>query len=681
MAPRGSGRWDRGAPNRGNHSGGNGKSGSGICRNFQQTGHCKFGSRCRFSHDLHPDSASEGSSRRPRERPKDTPEQLHAKAEYSDWKRLIKSSPRQNDTATIKKLWTEALDILNDDDRDMKQMLPRDLDSEENHGREHIYTLMSMEAHVRGHGIFIRLVRPFLLVMSHTALVDCLSVDTAVGGIYNYMSGNNGSRAIPFFRRLGTAILDTPPDSAAVLEETLIAMSMVLRELLRREKRAIFNENLTRLVDTIENATAHVGISPLSAPVLRNILQELRGMVAHSNVVIQPQVVERDVSTRVVTSTYPQQIILPCDRHDNDKMDIAQISIFPTLAEVQSDHPPFLPSTDLDREHHLTDPLSRHLDTHFRLLRHDIFGHVSEALGRAMLAIQNDSKITESFNSVLGNIRAYSNPEARVTYLSFNQRRGLEAQISFTQPHEIRKKSPSQRSKWWLESKRFEDGVLLCLLSIQGSTPSMLFLTVSEKVVDANKKHSLSSHDYHATITTTLTSLNPSDVETLTRLNCEKARGILIEFPGILPPTFVPVLKNLQEMQRLSRLPFRQWILPDSRSATGDTLQHTSTGVPPPLYARIDGFNYSLKPILKNSSADFALNSRESVDNNAIIDRVVEQTELDRGQSQALIAALTREYAFIQGPPGTGKTYLGIKLMRVLLTCRVKANLGPVVVV
>ena len=57
------------------------------------------------------------------------------------------------------------------------------------------------------------------------------------------------------------------------------------------------------------------------------------------------------------------------------------------------------------------------------------------------------------------------------------------------------------------------------------------------------------------------------------------------------------------------------------------------------------------------------------------------RTELDRGQCQALIAALTREFALIQGPPGTGKSYLGVQFMRVLLACKRKAHLGPVVVV
>ena len=45
------------------------------------------------------------------------------------------------------------------------------------------------------------------------------------------------------------------------------------------------------------------------------------------------------------------------------------------------------------------------------------------------------------------------------------------------------------------------------------------------------------------------------------------------------------------------------------------------------------------------------------------------------------MAALLREFAFIQGPPGTGKSYLGVHLIRVLLSRKLKASLGPIVVV
>nr|KAG5685909.1 hypothetical protein BaRGS_005418 [Batillaria attramentaria] len=44
-----------------------------------------------------------------------------------------------------------------------------------------------------------------------------------------------------------------------------------------------------------------------------------------------------------------------------------------------------------------------------------------------------------------------------------------------------------------------------------------------------------------------------------------------------------------------------------------------------------------------------------------------EELKLDDSQYNALHNALTREFAIIQGPPGTGKTYLGLKILKMLL--------------
>ena len=122
-------------------------------------------------------------------------------------------------------VWNGALGILNADDRDWKQMLPRDLDDQENYGREHIQSLLSMVAHTHG---CVDLAESFLFVITHQALLDCLSVDTFVGGLYNFISGSNGSRAIPFFQRLSTNLIEASLGSAiskSSVETMLIAMS------------------------------------------------------------------------------------------------------------------------------------------------------------------------------------------------------------------------------------------------------------------------------------------------------------------------------------------------------------------------------------------------------------------------------------------------------------------------
>jgi hypothetical protein len=657
-----------------------GGSGNNVCRNFQ-TGHCHFGASCRFSHDLTSFNEQEPSSP-VRERKEADPEQEKARADYNAWKRLIKSPPKQNDVWTIERLWNGALAILNGGDRDWKQMLPRDLDDEGYYGREHVQALLSMVAHTHGCREFVDLAQPFLLVITHPALLNCLSVNTFVGNIYNYISGSNGTRAIPFFNRLSTNLVETHFESSEPsLPTTLEAMSTAICEVLRRVPRATFHDDLPGLVDSLESIPAIVGIDNRSTTFQRivNRTAELRAMIARANGLLnheEPRL--SGVSTTVVTSTYPREIALPGDRHDNDKMDITKIKILPTEDEVRSDHVEFLPSTDPDQPHFLADPAERHLDTHFRLLRHDIFGKLKQALGGLMTAVENDPALLSNTKLGLGDIQAYSYPNAHIRYISYNYRRGLEAQISFPQLPLLRKKSPSERRAWWEESRRLDEGILLCFVSLKGAQSSILLFTVSEKCTEI-KDFSLSSENHRSTVAAKLATSNQIDIELMIQLSCQNMRGVLIEFPGVLLATFVPILENLQNMQQLSRLPFRQWILPD-RVATNGNMSPVLV-IPAPLYARDPHFTFSLKAILTYADDEFALSPNTPVDDHATINELEARTRLDRGQCRALIAALSREFAFIQGPPGTGKSYLGVHLMRVLLSCKFKARLGPIVVV
>lgn len=679
-------KWSRG--DRGGRGGRGVRGGRGrgqqICRFFQR-GDCRHGANCFNLHD------QSGSSNNPEERPEATLEQQQAKADYNLWKRLIKSAPQPNDIQTIDRLWNGALTILDGDDRDWKQMLPRDLDDDQYFGRDHIQTLLSMKAHTHGHSTFVTLARPFLLVITHQALLNCLSVDTAVGGLYNFISGSHGSRAIPFFQRLSSSLKENlaseVPDPITIFETTVIAMLRALLEVLRREQRAAFHDDLSALIDTVENVIRGADIDEHSVEfqVLRNSIAELRGVAGRATGLLQQdeELHVNGVSTTVVTSTYPRDIIVPQDRHDNDKADITDIQILPTEGELRSNHAEFLPSTDRDQPHFLTDQAERHLDTHFRLLRHDVLGEMSEAVGRMMVALENDPTFADNPKLNLGNVRAYVNPQASVAYVSFERRRGLEVQISFLQPSSIRKKSATEKRRWWEETKRLEEGILLVFLFVGDDTDnpkaSLLFLTVSQKCTDTSKDFGLSSRTQLATITAKLATQNQSDLEKLIRLSSSKTQGILIEFPGVLLATFVPILESIQNMQRLSRLPFRQWILPDRVVAYDEGVK--ATNVPPPLYTRSPGFKYLLQPILNAAGDEFSIDPKASVDDINTIGELERRTNLDRGQCQALVAALTREFAFIQGPPGTGKSYLGVQLMRVLLACKLKAKLGPVVVV
>ncbi|KAH8600108.1 hypothetical protein B0O99DRAFT_503550 [Bisporella sp. PMI_857] len=616
---------------------------SQLCRFVEQGGHCRFGDNCSFSHDISRcETQSIGRS-------KETPEQQRDRADYNSWRRLVKRMPMPNDTMTIELLWTGALRILDEGDRNWKQMLPRDLDAENNYGREHIETLMTMVSHAGGCSTFVALAQPFLSVITHPAMLDCLSVDTFVGGLYNFISGSNGKRAVPFFQHLCTNLVNAFCESSVSttsVETTLITILTALRELLKREQRAAFHDNLPDIVSSFKDIAEVTGIDEGSAgfQIILNGSCELQAMIARATGLladVEPTSIG-GISTTVVKSTYPREIIIPGGRHDNDNVDITKIKILPTESEIRSDHLEFLPSTDSNQPHFLNDPVERHIDTQFRLLRHDIFGELKDALGGLISSITENPAALNNSRLSLGDIRAYIYPKAHISYLSFNQRRGLEAHVSFHQLPALRKKSASDRRK--------------------GTDPKL--------------DYSLSSHEHISTIVTKLATRSQSDLELLAQLSRQSIHGALIELPGVVVATFIPILENLQTMQRFRRLPFHQWILPYSSSVSTGPLD-----IPPPTYARGADFLFPLDSILTKDGDQLSFSPRVRIDDVACLDELEAQTSLDRGQCQALMAALMREFAFIQGPPGTGKSYLGVQLMRVLLACKKKVHLGPVVVV
>ncbi|KAA8576958.1 hypothetical protein EYC84_006986 [Monilinia fructicola] len=434
-----------------------GRKSNSLCSEFQASGSCTGDSRCKYSHQLHEHSDVHTLSEQHLERTPETEEQIEIRNEfrrkYSSWKRLIKSRPRPNDIRTVEILWQGALEILDGEDRDSKQMVAGDLENDEFHGREHIRVLLEMTTYTYDAAIFVELVRPFLSVITHQALLDCLSIDTCVENLYNFISGSNGSRAMPFFQRLVANLLEMSDFADAIakenIERTMIAMSTCLKELARRERRVLFHDDFPDIITSLEKSVGVVGVDRSSAAfsIIPSRTQELRGMIArvHGQLYREDQPPVWGASTTVMKSAYPREIIMPSKRHDNDEMDITDIRILPTEDELRSEAVEFLPSTDPDQPHFLVDSAARLLDTHFRLLRHDIFGELKSALGGLILTIEAQPSVLEDPSLNLKGIRAHSYVNAHVADITFDQRRGCEAQLSFSHPTKLAKKFPEER--------------------------------------------------------------------------------------------------------------------------------------------------------------------------------------------------------------------------------------------
>ena len=608
------------------------------------------------------------------QKPELTPTEEQARNRYNEWKRHLKSLPSPNQQYSVRQLWHGALQILDSEDQEGKQKLARDLVDTELCGMQHILYLMELriEGIEPGSNLW-----NFLLVITHTDLLHCLAIDTFVGTLYNFVSGSNGSRAIPFFRRLCAIVASTDTLSGVQYSTLLITTATAIRWLLRKEFRARFREDLPALIEEMEEfATNTVMKTGESQDTANRQILEMKAIAKMSNDAITAY--DKEPSHPI--SVYPKQIKPPGGRHDNDHADINRIEIFPTTEEIISDQPDFLPFSDRNLEHHLIDQAARHVDTQFRLLRHDTFAEMKNALGRLHFVKGDDPRKAGEAGLDLIDLSANQYKGTFISHISFSKLRGLEFHLSFPQPRlpALRNLSNSEKAEWWKNSKRLVEGLLLSFSTTNTRAQMQhLFFTVTSKGLQQESKNSSGRQSQqNAIVVVKLASTKESDLRSALYLSCSKSQGLLIEFPGIIPATFKPILEHLQVMQLDGRLPFQEWILP---SRIGDSSQQI-LDIPPPAYARKANFRFSLKSIYRDGDEGTLLDPNH-ISNKQNFKNIAQRTSLDRGQYKALIAALTREFAFIQGPPGTGKSYLGVHLMKVLLDHKQVASLGPIVVV
>ncbi|CAG8096658.1 unnamed protein product [Penicillium nalgiovense] len=363
----------------------------------------------------------------------------------------------------------------------------------------------------------------------------------------------------------------------------------------------------------------------------------------------------------------------PGGRHDNDLADISEVKILPTHGEIVSDSSEYLPSTNFLQPHILPDPLQRYIDSTFRLLRHDVFGLAKDVL-RDLLQ-QDDLTRLPYFSSKDSGAHLYLG--AQVPQIFINEKNELEATVSFTAPPQVRKKTSTEQCRWWQDSNRLEEGSLVCFLASQETDKRLIFLEVTVKNASKDRAHrnksSLVSDRFQSGITVKLAACLRQDLTLLCQLYSKRLTGILVDFHGLIPATFAPILKNLQRIQREGDLAFKKWILPSRKD------EEDGHSIPPPTYARKKGFIFPLASITIAGAERVALDpsTLESVD----LLKLQTQTGLDYGQCLGLIAALTREYALIQGPPGTGKSYLGVKTVQALLEIKQNAKIGPILVI
>ncbi|CAJ2505937.1 Uu.00g000670.m01.CDS01 [Anthostomella pinea] len=609
--------------------------------------------------------------------------ELPGHEQYFDWKRSIRrgvTSPDCLDQGTCLQLWQEALAVLNIDSQEFQQNLARDLVDDDFLGLESVIMTATVCTKSSDTDKVLRTVKPFLQVITHPALLDCISVDSFVGTIYRVLGGKaDGEQAIALFRsiarKLAAHAASDTATTASPVSEMLSLTLKAMYEFLARQPKARLHDDITSVVESMDGLADPIAPSCPGAEShsIKAQIDVVRRKIAMATSRLVREESAGDVALPYrVRSAFPKEMTMPGGRHDNDVADIAQIQILPTYLEIMSYEEEYLPSTDLLQPHFLQDPVQRHIDASFRLLRHDIFGSVKDVLSELL---SHDGSQHEPRALAKNDMRAHTYSQASIQHIFISEKRGLEAIVSFVAPQQARKSKAEQR-RWWTESSRLEEGSLVCFVSANARTKIILFVEVVVKSTEdargGKPTSSLAFEKSSPSITVKVATSNRDNLNLLTRIHGEKTHGVLVDFHNLIPATFDPILRNLQQMMGEGQVRFQQWILPKANSTA---VEYAS--IPPPMYARRPGFAFNLGSITNNGYR-VALKPSDWTGSTQILEA---HTTLDRGQCHGLLAALSREYALIQGPPGTGKSYVGVQLVRVLLDNKDKARLGPILII
>lgn len=282
-----------------------------------------------------------------------------------------------------------------------------------------------------------------------------------------------------------------------------------------------------------------------------------------------------------------------------------------------------------------------YLDVQYRLLREDYVRPLREGIAE-YLRLKKSGKSTKNCRDV----RVYNN--VHIVKQDFVNG-GIVHIASFHKENFSKIK--------WEYSKRFLTGSLLCFSSDDFQT--MLFASVARRVPEELKKGLL------------LIRFEDISDEVL-NLNSLKS-FVVIETTAY----FEAYRYNLRAIHELNEdnLPLKKYIIDVERT------------VDPPHYLH-DALTYDFRPLFlpleeKYIKHAFAIDGDMSVQydfSSCVPDRAKcisilndaswpseLDLNLDHSQYIALKAATTREFAVIQGPPGTGKTYIGLRIVQLLL--------------
>ncbi|KAL4816023.1 hypothetical protein BDW67DRAFT_57620 [Aspergillus spinulosporus] len=647
-----------------------------ICRHFAKHGSCRF-KPCRYAHIRRDESKSHGS----RDRKPQRGIKHDGLSELAIWKLQLGSHQSTLPLGgQLGPFFKKARELIETDEgtlQDVIQCLSRE------DGLKRIQELVQRDFDSiptpAKRRLFVDQMLPFMETITHPHVLASLIMEQAVGTIYNCLYGIAGRRGEPFLGFLASAIqLEIETDgkaAAAYLEKSLLIFWNIVELNSTAFIQEPFKPVAQRFADLFLTLHALDGADALHQS--REYLDKLQhrldiGLSLPTVARATKQQVSR-LPVAFVTERHP-----PGGRHDNDHADICKIKIMPTFQEILSPRSEYLPVKD-PRQWHIGG-LAGLLDRHFRLLREDTVGQLRDAIHAELQPA--DRK--ESWRHGKSQTRTHVYRQVVVQGLDFHRFAGLQFLVRFAQPKNVRGQKKKIIQEWWELSKRLQPDALVCLADPRGSA---IFCTVASPerpkagsdAADKQRHRLSASLSDNANVASVLLQLvEPSESSWQYILNCHNQQGnrssiLLVEFPGILLPSFQPTLLALQRMQKAAVLPMSEFVAPNDQSTLSILVD-----VPPPVYAASDGFSFDLK-CLMNDGTTLKVQPSQPVD----LEKLQRHSMLDDAQASALVRTLQRKIGLIQGPPGTGKSFTGVALIKVLLAnkARVRKGLGPIICV
>ncbi|KAK2031684.1 P-loop containing nucleoside triphosphate hydrolase protein [Colletotrichum zoysiae] len=524
---------------------------------------------------------------------------------------------------------------------------------------------------------------PLFRILLHPSVVDSVVLEQETATLFRSLLGIDATRLHRLYRSIfglvdcWSELHSEDNDSGSGMEALALACG-VLSKVVNTSTANTVNAHFTSIVDEIQLRLEVFGnrkadFHTIQADKYLEYVSRRLGIgQSLPNAAQASSVSSGNLAEFTLSQDMPGRLSKRGPRHDNDHVDIFSIKLLPTHEEIMSSRDEYLPTAN-PAQHHLQG-LQGLLDRHFRLLREDTLNDLRHAI---RVSVESSVELKEVHTRVVQYERAFA------VDVSFKWWSGLEFIVRIDQPRAAKCLDKMGRAAWWNQEKRLMDGSLVCIVDQAGT---VFFFQVSRSTIrdaenrtqqaeteesEQDLRYSLADEKDYAYVHLRL--VETSAAEAKRCLLWFKTMQVwqyhqLLEFPSILLPAFVPPLKALQKMSRMTDVPFQNLLT----LRAGDEPPE----IPPPLYSLRPGFSFDLS-CLSNDGTKLSY----ATDEVPMPSDLSRHSTLDSTQSKAVLNSLGRSFALIQGPPGTGKSYTGEALIKVLLANKSKARLGPIMCV